>query len=434
MAQPSGKAPSPFSREIAKNEEFLKRVKAANKNKKGEGSQLPVFAGMDTTEHEPRKLLSTTEARDVAYPTERLTRRTRRRLRSSRAPSRSPSPSGRSRSPIKTRSYENIKFGAKFTAKPLEDAERTAKEVAERSHGALKALGNIQSAIGAMGAGGYFSSSALWLASKLPGSFGDMAAELRQLAVDNNSAVLVDVREALQLLFSFTDDELVWLSGAISDFAVRISSNDIRVYEYPQSFRCANFNALREDYRKVHGGEASASNVGMDYTSAKVCEPKELLAKVMNILFSSAVPKIAEQALKGDTVALKENTAATGEDDLQDVRQGCFYKITLICLRESLESLVTEGDEVFWEVWPEYKEIWPFSDRDTPAAIGYLKRYFNLLIDKKFDDAKAHFEQMGSSLGGDMSMLGGLLKGLQKSEDSKMELDSELPRPPTAAK
>lgn len=421
MAQPSGKASGLSFGEVVKSKEFLKHAEESRKKSQGASSSI-TFAGMDTASYQPTERVLFEQRQNRTPTSGRLSRRTLREKRA-RALSRSPSPEfrNRSRSPIRERetcSYRHIEFGTRFVAKPLVNREQAAKEAAERSHGVLNTLSNIQTTIGA---GGSLISGVLWLTSKLPGGYGEMAARLRPLFVDNNSAVFVDVREALQLLFSFSDDELFCLGGKVSYFAIRISGDDIRIYEYPQNFRCASFKALRDDYQHVQNG--GASDVGMDYEVAEVCCREEFLAKVMNILFSCANPQIVDHALKGNIAALREGSAVVGGDSLQEVHQYCFYKVTLICMRESLDMLVAEGDQVFWEAWPGHKERWPFSDKDTPAAISYLKRYFNLLIDKKFEEAKAHFEAMGDSLGGNVSALEDLFEGLQQKESPAMELN-----------
>ncbi len=311
----------------------------------------------------------------------------------SSSPSRSPSPGlegkrSRSRSPfreepsqparrhrLRRRRIRNL--GKGFTATKITDYKQVATEIAERSRGILKGLENMQHAL--RWAGGPFTKVALLATSMLPGNIGEMARFIRPLMVDRNTAVIVDVREVLSILFSFRDDEIKELMCWRPEFAIRLSSRDIRIINYNDVIRDKTPQEIREDYKNVQDGEVS--KFGMHYSSAPVCKREEVLSMFLEILIQYSDPKYVDFALAGDTESLALDFGVT-------------TKVTLICIRQSLEMLIHDGKDVYWEIWPGNKEKWPFSKAETPDAVLCLQKYFTLLINGDFKTAESHYQEM----------------------------------------
>ncbi|MTI12532.1 hypothetical protein E1189_05755 [Sansalvadorimonas verongulae] len=251
-----------------------------------------------------------------------------------------------------------------------------------RSHAVLKGLKDMQAMLKTYG--GRMATGVLWLASMLPGEYGEKAARLRPFMVDNSQAVIIDIREALHVMFGFSLAEVSELMKCNDEFAVRVSGDDIRIFEYPDGLLGDKPDALREDYRRVKAG--GTSRLGIDYNAVIPCAGEVALSRVLGILFAYSDPKYVEATLRGNTEAFKDDLSVSA-------------KVTLMCMRESLTMLEEYRGDVFWEVWPGHKEKWPYSKEETPSAINYLQRYFTLLIEGEVKEAGLCYQSIGLTLG-----------------------------------
>ena len=290
----------------------------------------------------------------------------------------------RSRSPIGRRGEQVREIGRSFKAKPMMSARVAAQQVAMRSHVVLSQLQDVQDTLKAYG--GRIASGLLYVASMVvPGEYGQKAAQLRPFMVDNSTAVIVDIRETLAMGVQMNPAEVCSLLGRKSEFAMRISGDDIRIIEYPDGRLGGKPDELRDDYRAVMAGRGD-SRFGIDYKSIVPCTGVVALSRVLEVLFGYSDPRHVAPALKGDVEEVMKNFSVSA-------------KVTLTCMRESLNMLIRNEEGVFWEVWPDNREKWPFTPQETDAAITYLQEYFTLLIEHEFETAATHYKNMDAALG-----------------------------------
>ncbi|MTI12698.1 hypothetical protein [Sansalvadorimonas verongulae] len=251
-----------------------------------------------------------------------------------------------------------------------------------RSHAVLKGLKDTQAILKTYG--GMVATGMPWLAPMLPGEYGEKVAKLQPYMVDNSQAVIIDIREALHVIFKFSQTEVSELMSCKDEFSVRVSGDDIRIFEYPDELLGDKPDALREDYRRVKAG--GTSQLDIDYNAVIPCTDEVALSRVLDILFAYSDPEYVKAALRGNMEAFKGDLSVSA-------------KVTLMCMRESLTMLEEYRGDVFWEVWPGHKEKWPYSRDDTQPAIKYLQRYFNLLIQGELEQARLSYLGMGLVFG-----------------------------------